>query len=207
MSETKYGIIFRSSDDVDSGIIFSSPRCVKAVSMAADDITKWENHRIFVVGEKTGKLVETDLGLRTEGGSSGNAKALAEYILKQDINKPLLLPCGNLSRETLSKTLNDGGIKFDRIVVYTTITNPNVESNIKEVFDKLKIRYILYFSPSAVNVTFPIFTKLGLDLDLIKWAAIGPTTESELLKHSVQVTIVAESPTPEHFAAALERSL
>lgn len=51
--------------------------------MAADDITKWENHRIFVVGEKTGKLVETDLGLRTEGGSSGNAKALAEYILKR----------------------------------------------------------------------------------------------------------------------------
>ncbi|KAK9502165.1 hypothetical protein O3M35_012749 [Rhynocoris fuscipes] len=162
-----------SKCDDYSGIVLLSPRCVKAVKLSAADMSLWKKHRIFVVGEKTAKLVESELDLESEGSSSGNAKALANFILQQSISKPLLVPSGNLSRDSFYTILSEAGVKLDQIVVYKTVADQSAESHIKEVFDNHNVNYIMYFSPSAVDITFPIFNKLGIELNHIKVTIIS----------------------------------
>lgn len=189
------------------GIIFSSPRCVAAVVECNIDIEKWSCKRIFVVGEKTAEYVTSKLGLTPEGQSTGNASSLATYILTQQICKPLLLPCGDLAKDTFKITLSKAGMIVDKITVYKTAPDPNLESSIRHVLKRHKINFIVSFSPSSINVALPILQRNGVDMSAIEWIAIGPTTESCLLDYNMKVGCVAEKPTPESLAKAMKEFL
>ncbi|XP_014241578.1 uroporphyrinogen-III synthase [Cimex lectularius] len=193
--------------DLYSGIIFSSPRCVEAVKMSINDASLWTNHRAFVVGEKTAKDVYVQLGMIPEGQASGNGKDLSKFILEQDITKPLLLPVGNLSTDTIVTALRAGGLKVDQLVVYNTITNPKLEMLFRPIFDEFEVSFLLYFSPSGVDSTIPLFEKLKIDLNGLKIGAIGKTTEEALIRHSIQPAFVAEKPNPACYAKALQEIL
>jgi uroporphyrinogen-III synthase len=71
-----------------SGIIFTSPRAVRAVA-CIKDVTSllrgWQNHPVFVVGEGTSNIVKKVLHLDGKGSSAGNASALADIILQSEL--------------------------------------------------------------------------------------------------------------------------
>ena len=66
-----------------SGILFSSPRCVRAVKESLKDEqlkNEWKCLKCFVVGEATGKVLENELQLNYEGQFSGNLSNLLQDI-------------------------------------------------------------------------------------------------------------------------------
>lgn len=67
------------------GIVFTSPRCVKAVFNAvgtADNLnSKWYEELIFAVGETTARHVKDKLRLDSDGSFAGNGASLAPVII------------------------------------------------------------------------------------------------------------------------------
>lgn len=187
--------------DCYAGIIFSSPRVVDAVRRCSK-VSEWKDKLAFAVGKKTAEDVQR-LGLKPLGEESGTGANLADYILKYPIEKPLLMPCGNLATDTILNKLKGSGIEIERIVVYNTVTSVKLEENIRKVVENCQnLNFVLYFSPSGVKATMPLLKKVGVDFSTIKFGAIGPTTEAAL-QEFVKVSFLADRPTPQHFASAL----
>lgn len=71
--------------DKYEGIIFSSPRCVNSVSQAlgkSEIEALWGQKMNFTVGETTFQDSVEKLGVYCKGKESGNAKNLAQIIIK-----------------------------------------------------------------------------------------------------------------------------
>lgn len=71
-----------------SGLVFTSPRAVRAVACIKDArrlLGGWKKHPVFVVGEGTSKIVKKELCLDGEGSNAGNSSALAEIILQSEL--------------------------------------------------------------------------------------------------------------------------
>ena len=68
-----------------TGLVFTSPRSVEATNLCLKehqvDISHWAELPTYVVGEATGQLVLQKLHLSSKGQESGNAAALAQYII------------------------------------------------------------------------------------------------------------------------------
>lgn len=66
-----------------SGLIFTSPRTVKAVALSLEGKTPsdlgWRN--AYVVGETTNNFLQRELTMEGKGSNTGHAAALAEFIL------------------------------------------------------------------------------------------------------------------------------
>lgn len=81
---------------------------------------------------------------------------------------PLLMPCGELARDTLSTVLAKGNISVDRISVYKTVPDPNLELSIIHVLRHFKISFIVCFSPSSVNLSLPILQRNGVNMSSVE---------------------------------------
>lgn len=82
--------------------------------------------------------------------------------------KPVLMPCGNLSKDTISKILQDNGVASDTVQVYETVAHPDLENDLKLVIDNFTFNIIIYFSPSGINATMPLLKKYSVPLEKIK---------------------------------------
>ncbi|KAL3864463.1 hypothetical protein ACJMK2_006144 [Sinanodonta woodiana] len=170
-----------------SGVIFTSPRSVQATALCGKAWKETNNCknipselRCFVVGKST-----------------------AEEEISND-GRPFLYPCGNLKRDTLSMKLNDAGLGVKEIEVYETVSSPTIE----EDFDKFVQceglpEYVVYFSPSGVKNTKVLFLKERLPVQLIKFVAIGPTTQKELVSQGIDVFGVCSTPDPQGLLSVL----
>ena len=78
------------------------------------------------------------------------------------------MPCGDLAKETLSDILTQGNIAVEKIVVYKTVPDQNLESSIKNILSLQKINFIVCFSPSSVNLSLPVLKKSGVNLSVIE---------------------------------------
>ncbi|KAL0277601.1 UNVERIFIED_CONTAM: hypothetical protein PYX00_004834 [Menopon gallinae] len=158
-----------------SGIIFSSPRCVKACELACDNRTdsqvvpeKWKRCQNFAVGETTAKTAE-EVGFQVSGKEAGNANALADVITKGDFDKPFLYPIGSLTNDNFRLKLKESNIDVEDIVVYKTKPYPNLEDIVTKLLDRLvQPVYFLYFSPSGVKFTIPILRGKNFNEDSVK---------------------------------------
>ncbi|KAF5283505.1 hypothetical protein FQR65_LT02658 [Abscondita terminalis] len=183
----------RSPDDYD-GIIFTTPRSVKALKEAlANDILdpKWSGKCNYVVGEATYDILLKGLNLECRD--------------KKKIKKPLLFPCGNLKTDILIELLRNENIKVDEVTVYETVASTSLEDDFISVtscYEEVP-EFFAYFSPSGVNFTYSFLMKLQPILSKIKFIAIGPTTETALKEKCLTVTEVAKKPTPRDLLAAI----
>lgn len=180
-----------------NGIIFTTPRSVRAVKEAIGDESlraEWkEGHKLnYVVGEATFKAALNELGLECKGQDSGNATNLAELILcgkiefisvrdlliyiilnfldKDEITKPFLFPCGNLKTDTFIDRLSKQKIDMEALTVYDTIPSCSLDEDfccITSNFMEVP-EYFVYFSPSGVHNTVKYIEKLEKYLDLVK---------------------------------------
>lgn len=192
-----------------SAIVFTSQRAVEAILLSAKkntDVAKnFGDVTCYVVGGSTSKAA-SDAGFSPEQSDAGNAEKLAEYIIKESKSKekPILYPCGNLRRDTLSKKLKEAGFRLNEIEVYETVQNKCIREKVQEFITQQGVPdYVVYFSPSGVQYTADIVSEGLLPLEQVKVVAIGPTTEKELRERNVPVFAVAPTPSPAGLLQAL----
>ncbi|XP_022663559.1 uncharacterized protein LOC111251336 [Varroa destructor] len=159
-----------------SGIIFSSPRCVRAVEQvwSFKIYEHWNERKVFVVGPSTSRAVKDSLHLPTEGEETGSAEALAVLIRKSlgvdESSKkkllPLLYPCSSLADAD-----NFTGLPIERISAYETADCVDLRS-IEQVAKERVV--CAFFSPSGVRAAVKELRKRGLTK--FRAVAIGTTT-------------------------------
>ncbi|CAL1599605.1 unnamed protein product [Knipowitschia caucasica] len=201
------------------GLIFTSPRAVEAVRMCVEERKEewersvkdqWNCRSVYVVGKATAALVES-LGLDPLGEDSGTADVLSKLIIeKEDKNiPPLFFPCGSIKRDVLPTALKDNGVPLETLTVYQTTEHPDLEKNLKNYFTEQGVpASVAFFSPSGVKFCLELVRRFSGDqLSLVKFAAIGPTTEEAMKAEGLTVRAVAEKPTAQHLSAAIHNAL
>lgn len=201
------------------GLIFTSPRAVEAVKMCVEERReewdrsvkdKWNSRSVYVVGKATAALVRS-LGLNPLGEDTGTADVLSRVIIeREDTNTPpLFFPCGSIKREVLPTALRDNGVPLETLTVYQTTEHPDLEKNLKNYFTEQGVpASIAFFSPSGVKFCLEVVRRLSGDqLNQIKFAAIGPTTQEAMTAEGLSVSCAAEKPTAEHLCAAIAKVL
>ncbi|KAK2191149.1 hypothetical protein NP493_58g01005 [Ridgeia piscesae] len=111
------------------------------------------------------------LGLQPQGEDTGSAVVLAPQILQVvgSAEKPVLLPCGNLRRETIPTALAEAGVSVNSITVYETIPNPAIRDQLEEIARRLEVpEFFVYFSPSGIKFTHGTLMQLNFPLDRLK---------------------------------------
>ncbi|KAM5140758.1 uroporphyrinogen-III synthase isoform 2-T2 [Mantella aurantiaca] len=201
------------------GLIFTSPRAVEAVArclqMSANKEAwehslknKWNSKPVYVVGKATAVLVD-ELGLSSEGETSGNAEKLADYICSKTMSysTPLLFPCGSLKREVLPKRLKEIDVPLETITVYQTAQHPDIRPTLTHYFAQEGLpASIVFFSPSGVKFCLDIIQELSADkFSQIKLAAIGPTTADAMMAEGLHVSCTAQNPSPQGLAEGIRK--
>lgn len=175
------------------GLLVTSPRA--AAALRGLDLRGWAGKPAFVVGPRTAGRVRA-LGLAPVGEETGHADALADLIVTDPPEKPLLFLCGDRRRDMLPNRLRAAQVAFEELVVYRTLGDASaLEVRLSEPPD-----WLAFFSPSGVEA--------ALELDGVSWnscsaAAIGPTTADALRSAGIRPAAVASTPTPESLVAAV----
>lgn len=188
-----------------SGIVFTSPRAVKAISNNYKSISVskhqiWKSKKIFAIGETTATAIKNELDFENPiGANTFTAKNLAPVIISEtkEFDIPLLIPCGNQKREELPTLLVKENRDFRSIVCYETLPNPSLQNDMRKLLTEGKIPdFIIFFSPSGVKYSLPIFKNVDIDVNNTNIIAIGPTTNQSLVENEVKVSGISPSPSP-----------
>ncbi|KAK7109235.1 uroporphyrinogen-III synthase-like isoform X2 [Littorina saxatilis] len=197
-----------------AGIIFTSPRAVKAVTMALEAVEgDSQQHdccrlRCFVVGQATADAAK-EVHFNPEGAETGNAERLSEFILNavcRDEQKPLLYPSAKMRRDTLLERLQRGDCPVEEIVAYETIPGNTIMEDITQVFSHEEPPdSVVYFSPSGVQFTQAAVEEGTLPLKSLKVYALGPTTKEAILSRGYPLTGMATKPDPSSLLHVLQQ--
>ncbi|CAO1394116.1 unnamed protein product [Diamesa serratosioi] len=192
-----------------SGIIFTSPRSINAIVKSLRDEklpAEWSLLKNYSVGESTYNLAQSLLHLKTHGKEAGNAKDLANIIVKdnEEVVKenPFLFPSGNLKQDILEKSLNAHNIKVTPIEIYETIAHLSLKTSINNLKDN-NVDYIVYFSPSGLKFTLPILMDCNFDFNSLKLIALGPSSKKAIEEQDLKCYKMCEKPTPESLLETL----
>lgn len=180
-------------------LVVTSPRASEAVlqRLQAEEAlaARWRHQRAFVVGRRSGAMLESWFG-RVEGADTGRAAALVAFIAQAEPQQPLLFVCGKRRREDVPTGLRARGIRYQECEAYRTRLRTDLAW--KEPFPD----WLVAFSPSGIEAVAqspgvqPVVERAG-------WAAIGPTTAQALAERGWQPAAVAKAPTPEALRDAL----
>ncbi|KAJ2997337.1 hypothetical protein HDV02_005609 [Globomyces sp. JEL0801] len=179
-----------------SGFIATSQKVADAIKQVLEDLgngifirSKWSAKCVYCVGPSTSKAMN-DLGFKTEGGFSGNAAALAEFIIEhhQGESLPLVFLTGDKTGRVIPNKLYTAGISIIEQQVYTT-------RNVSQILD-IQSKIVVLFSPSGL---------ISLEWNGHgRWIAIGPTTSNALTEKGVE-HVVATSPSPMGVLQAIQK--
>lgn len=158
----------------------------------------WEQMPAYCIGPATNSLARSQLNLQNcMGSESGNSKQLAKKIvldIKTD-SKPLLYPCSEIARDTISYIVEDNGIPIEKIIVYKTLMSETLEQELPKMLEKSPSIFV-FFSPSTVEYIEVQLKKNFYNVKDIKAVAIGPVTRDALINSSFNVYATADKPEP-----------
>jgi len=199
-----------------AAVVFTSQRALEAVVRAldivqGDDMSTERKAGSFgitcyVVGESTAQLA-IKIGFSPKGENCGNVEKLSEFIVEdlKHRDKPILYPCGNLRKDTLSTKLKNAGLILEEIEVYRTGESSHIEEDVRNLMQKQGMpNFVVFFSPSGVQYTASLFSNGTIPLNDLKVVSIGPTTLQELNSRQIPVYSSAESPNPQGLVSALK---
>jgi uroporphyrinogen-III synthase len=198
-------------EDDYQGLILTSQRSVHALLKATLEdenvMNKWTGKSNYSVGESTADLAQERLKISTRGRETGNAQSLAALIAadqgeQEPFKKPFLFPSGNLKQDVLEKSLKSSSIEVESVEVYETIANPNLAKSIEEL--DIKLQFVVFFSPSGVKFTLPIFKSLAITTENLKFIAIGPSTKACLEENGLQCFKMCAKPSPDSLLDVLK---
>jgi len=131
------------------------------------------------------------------GSQSGNSKQLAEKIVfdVKKNSKPLLYPCSEIARESISCIVGDSGISIEKIVVYRTLESETLEQELSKMLKKSPSIFV-FFSPSTVEYITAQLKRNFYSIKDIKAVAIGPVTKNALINSGFNVYATADKPEP-----------
>lgn len=186
----------RRADDY-AALVATSPRIGRALHQAFRTEpalrTRWRGRRAYAVGPKTGRWLRK-LGLEVTGEHTGTAAALADRIVSDAPEAPVLFLSGNRRREALPEGLRSGGVAFEEQVVYETHTRTTLD-----LPGPSAACWLVVFSPSGLEA----LAEAEVPVDAYRLAAIGPTTAGALRDAGYTVAAVAETPTPDALVQAI----
>ncbi|KAG7447043.1 tetrapyrrole biosynthesis, uroporphyrinogen III synthase [Guyanagaster necrorhizus] len=161
----------------------------------------------YVVGKATASTLRCTIpNADIRGECSGTAEQLANFILAER-PRPTKLLCltGDKNRDTLSSILGAAGVSLYSLKVYETQGSSTFSQCLKEIVPERPTTpwWIVFFAPSAAEFVLS-FVKEGFDLDLVKIAAIGPTTGT-FLRETVKLRVdaVPAKPSPEELVRVI----
>ncbi|RHZ88461.1 hypothetical protein Glove_22g96 [Diversispora epigaea] len=176
--------------------------------------TLWKNVPFFVIGKATSEAMK-DLNfnniLGPESSKSGNSQLLAEYIIQfvnknNKNNQESLIPIKNMSllflvgdkrRDELPSKLSQADIKLDELLVYETKQRKDFLIELDKIIkEHKKINWVVFFSPSGVDVALDNLQKLEI-WNEIKVATIGKTTGNYLATKGIKIHVISPKPEPE----------
>lgn len=203
-----------------SGIIFSSPRTVLSVKLCIEEHSSlnewqtslqdtWASLPAFSVGTSTASEAHS-LGFKTVGDDSGNAEKLVQVILEkvQPKQAPLLFPCGTMRRDVIPYALKDKNISFTPCTVYKTCPEPHLKENLQKYLQENGLPHaVVFFSPSGVKFAEAVLKDLKIiPSEQCQYFAIGSTTEKAMLDHGMDISGIAEKPSPESLLKCITES-
>ncbi|MFO8233691.1 MAG: uroporphyrinogen-III synthase [Longimonas sp.] len=179
-------------------LLCTSPRAVRALEQVLPSThpnhARWADKPAYVVGPRTAQAV-AEWGGTPVGADAGGAAALADQIVA-DAPGPLLFVSGNRRRDTLPNALVSAGQMFDEVESYRTRTRSTLNLPPPPA-------WLVFFSPSGTEAV----QASGYDLASYPCAAIGPTTATALREQGAAVRAVADAPTPEALATAVQEAI
>lgn len=187
-----------------AAIIATSPRVASALERLFADhedlAQRWKGAPAYAVGPKTARRLR-DIGLRPRGEDAGDADALANRIVEDAPESPLLFLCGNRRRDTLPNRLGAADVPFEELVVYETrlrqgLTLPPPRRLSGSI-------WLAFFSPSGLEA---VQQSESVDLSEYRLAAIGSTTGGALGDAGYSVEAVADEPAPDGLVSAILRA-
>lgn len=182
-------------------LIATSPRVGSALGSVFDERpdlrTAWEDAPAYAVGPKTATSLG-DVGLHPIGENAGSAEALADKIIGEERDKPLLFLCGNRRRDELPDQLSSARVAFDELIVYETHTRDDLTMPPPD-----DGTWLVFFSPSGIEAVEKSGWGNGNGLPGYRIAAIGPTTGGELEAAGYSVEAIASEPSPKGVVAAI----
>jgi len=130
--------------------------------------------------------------------ASGKIEDLMIYIGKHN-KETYLMPVSDVHKEDLIKLLDDKKIKYNKAVMYRTVSNDFAPD---EAFD---YDILLFFSPAGIVSlfkNFPTFEQNGTFI-----GSFGPTTAKAIRDAGLRLDIAAPNPESPSMTAALENFL
>jgi len=169
--------------------VFTSVNAVRAIcEQAYFPRPKW---KVYCIGNATKNAVLEYFDVACVCGMANDSAALAG-IIKQNGVKEVVFFCGDKRLDTLSASLQKGGVTVSEVIVYQTVEVPKF---VEKEYDG-----ILFFSPSGVNSFFSMNT---IEPETVLFA-IGGTTANALKEQSDNKIIESELPSKEQL---VERSI
>ena len=130
--------------------------------------------------------------------ASGRIEDLMNYINKHN-KENYLMPVSDVHKDDLTKLLDDKRIKYNKAVMYRTVSNDFAAD---ETFD---YDILLFFSPAGITSllkNFPTFEQNGTLI-----GSFGPTTAKAVRDAGLRLDIEAPNPESPSMTAALENYL
>lgn len=186
-------LIFTSTNAVN-GFLAGLENNDQAIS--ADDFPP-----IAVVGNKTRKIVENQIGQVAFLPLAANAKSLAATIPISDKAK-VLWPCGNLSHSTISDELGKRGGKIRPLIVYQTKIRTIPADELQEAL-KAQPDAVIFTSPSGIQGLFDNLNQQDLSIGKVTYACIGETTARALENYDCTPHVVSSDKTIESLVTEL----
>ncbi len=197
-------------------LTFSSPNAVKGFFKAFfdefDDIRSLGIVRLACVGEATARELAKFYLKADVIPEKQTASALvgAMHTFESLENLKILSVHGNLALPDLVKGLNKKNAIVDTFEVYqTTLVELSEKNKSVKDFKENGADVVVFSSPSAVESFVRNAKKLTLKdgAKRPKIVAIGTTTADAILKHSMTVSAVSESPKAEDIANSIKSLL
>lgn len=166
-------------------IFFTSANGVNCFLSQIADTSFLETIKIAVVGHKTENALKK-YGVSADFTPSVyNAVAMSkEFLKKHPFANHILLIRGNLSRNVLPNYFTEKQLDFENLVVYETVANKEIKSELNDIFETETVDYITFMSPSTIRSFLELLDERYHSEALgIQVICIGTTTEQIALDH------------------------
>lgn len=118
-------------------------------------------------------------------------------LIKKHKDEKFLLPCSDIHKESIPKTLEENNIDFSKAILYRTVAS--------DLSDLADVNYdlLVFFSPSGIESLFKNFP--GFKQNKTRIAAFGPSTAKAVKKHNLKLDIHAPMPEAPSMTMAIEK--
>ncbi|KAI8611894.1 tetrapyrrole biosynthesis, uroporphyrinogen III synthase [Chytriomyces sp. MP71] len=205
-----------------AGIVVTSKRAVASFAheFARESFPEamrdcWRRLPFYTVGPSANTGIEA-MGFTPLGSESGKAETLADFIIQHQrerspagpVAKPILFLCGDKKLGVLDQRLKAAGMLVCDLKVYETVASATFINDLDDVISRFHGRepsWIVFFSPSGVDMVLEAGMRAQSWFSAVKVASIGPTTSAHLQSSAINMPpdAVAKRPNAEDVVLAI----